>query len=330
MKSPHLSVLFNRGQIVLICILVIQFFTLTAAYAGPPYKIGLAVWTGYPDSVRGFKDGLAAAGLVEGDSLSFMLGEPGADKTLQRTVAESFKAAKVDLVYTLTTPGTTIIKEVMPPETPIVFSIVTYPADSGLIESFEYSGNNLVGPSNYVPLRHHMNLLKLILPDVSKVAIFHRKGEPNSKIQAASLTRLLKRATIEVIDQEAADIDQLRKMAQSLAGKVDAFITTTDTLMQSGGEQVLTEISLRHKIPILSSNKAGIEKGSSFGPVVDFYALGKISGTKAAQILLEGVKPDQLESEMQDPPLFLANRNSIQVLGIELSPAALARIQWTN
>ena len=57
----------------------------------------------------------------------------------------------MDLVYSLTTPGTAIVKEVLPSDTPIVFSIVTYPADAGLIESFEYSGNNLVGTSNYVP-----------------------------------------------------------------------------------------------------------------------------------------------------------------------------------
>ena len=32
------------------------------------------------------------------------------------------------------------MKKIMPHFTPIVFSIVTYPADSELIESFEYSG----------------------------------------------------------------------------------------------------------------------------------------------------------------------------------------------
>ena len=109
------------------------------------YKIGLAVWSGYPQSVQGFKDGLAIKGLVDGKNISFIQGEVGADKILQRKVANSFKEESVDLVFTLTTPGTTIIKEVMPIATPLVFSIVTYPADSGLIESFEYSGNNLVG-----------------------------------------------------------------------------------------------------------------------------------------------------------------------------------------
>ena len=80
----------------------------------------------------------------------------------------------------------------MPNFTPIVFSIVTYPDDSGLIESFEYSGNNLVGTSNYVELTNYTKLLKTILPNTKTLAIFHRKKEPNSKIQAANMIRLLK------------------------------------------------------------------------------------------------------------------------------------------
>jgi len=80
----------------------------------------------------------------------------------------------------------------VPHFTPAVFPIVTYPADSGLIESFEYSGNNLVGTSNYVELTNYIKLLKTILPNTKTLAIFHRKKEPNSKIQAANMIRLLK------------------------------------------------------------------------------------------------------------------------------------------
>ena len=266
----------------------------------------------------------------EGRNIAFLQGEAGADKALQRRAAAGFKAANVDLVYSLTTPGTSIVKEVMPPETPIVFSIVTYPADSGLIESFEYSGNNLVGTSNYVPLRHYLRLLQLVLPSARSVAIFHRQGEPNSKIQAASMIRLLRRAGIEAIDREPSSLDQVRDMALALVGKADVFMTTTDTLMQGGGEKALIEISLEHGVPILSSNKAGIEQGSSFGPVANFYTLGKMSGEKAARILRDKVAPASIQSEVQDPPLFLANRNSLKVLGIVVFEEAAGTIQWVE
>ena len=59
-----------------------------------------------------------------------------------------------------------------------------------------------------------------------------------------------------------------REMALALVDKVDVFMTTTDTLMQGGGEKLLIEISLDKKIPIISSNKNGIEAGSTLGLMI--------------------------------------------------------------
>ena len=118
------------------------------------------------------------------------------------------------------------------------------------------------------------------------------------------MIRLLNKAGLVTIDREPSTVDEVRDMATALVGKVDVFMTTTDTLMQGGGEQALTEISLRHGVPILSSNKGGIEGGSTFGPVADFYTLGKMSGEKAAQTLQENVLPAELVSELQNSPWF--------------------------
>ncbi len=311
-------------------ILIALTIILPNNVAAEKYKVGLAVWSGYSTSVQGFKDGLAENGIFEGKHVEFIQGEVGASAKLQTQVAIDFKKANVDMVYTLTTPGTKIIKEIMPAHTPLVFSIVTYPADSGLIESFDYSGNNLVGTSNYVPITYYIDMLKKLLPSAKKAAIFFRKGEPNSKIQAANLYRLLKREGIHGINVEVTSISDVTKKANKLIGKVDVFITTTDTLMQSGGEEALIKVSLSNKIPILSSNKKGIEQGSTFGVVADFYTLGKISGGMAAQILLENKTPESLQSKMQDPPTYLANRKSLNKLGISVPNSLDIQIKWTE
>ncbi len=311
--------------VIIICLLLIS-----AALQAAPYTIGLATWSGYPDSVRGFKAGLAEAGFIEGQQVNFIAGEQGADKNLQAQVAKKFLQADVDLVYSLTTPGTAVMQDVLPDSMPIVFSIVTYPADSGLIESFQYSGNNLVGTSNYVPIKHYLYLLKLIYPQVNRIAIFHRRGEPNSRIQSANLIRMFRREGIEALEMKPENLHQVKRLAEQLIGQVDAFMSTTDTLMQAGGEQALIELSLKHGIPILSSNKRGIEQGASFGPVADFYTLGFMAGQKAARILRDGTLPSKLESELQNPPLFLVNRSTINSLGIHISQEARRIITWTD
>lgn len=110
-------------------LLILSVLTNLYGLTGKVYKVGISVWTGYPTSVKGFKEAMAAGGLIEGVNVRYLYGKSGPDREKQREIVKGFKNAQVDLVYSLTTPGTTIVKEIMPSTTPIVFSIVTYPAD---------------------------------------------------------------------------------------------------------------------------------------------------------------------------------------------------------
>ncbi len=125
-------------------------------------------------------------------------------------------------------------------------------------------------------------------------------------------------------------MDEARDKALKLADQVEAFMTTTDTLMQSGGEQALIEVSLDKKIPILSSNKIGIEQGSTFGVVADFYVLGKMSGEMAVKILKENIRPERLESMIQQPPLTLINRKSLGLMGITIPKDKLQNFRYVE
>lgn len=294
------------------------------------YKVGISDWTGYPDSVKGFKNSMTKGGFVEGKNVIYIDKRSGLNPEKQRKIAQSLKEAGVDLVYSLTTPGTLIMKQIMPENTPVVFSIVTYPADAGLIESFDYSGNNLVGTSNYVDLTNYIKLLNIAVPQTRALAIFRKNKEPNSKIQAANMIRLAKRQSIYVIDVPVESVDEAHDAALKLADQVNVFMTTTDTLMQSGGEQALIEVSLAKKIPILSSNKTGIEQGSTFGVVADFYVLGEMSGEMAVRILKENIRPEQLQSKIQEPPLTLINRKSAELLGITIPKDELQNVKYVE
>ncbi len=277
-----------------------------------PFVVGISTWNSYPNSVVGFKQSLTLKGLIEGKDVIYIEKSAQADKKKQREIAEHFKAKKVDLVYSLTTPGTVIIKQVLPGTTPIVFSIVTYPADAGLIESMEYSANNLVGTSNYVPEQFFHELMDGVFPHAKSVLIFHRFGEPNSKIQAVNLKRLIKKTGADVKIISARTLDELAKKAQKAVDKLkpEVLVTTTDTLMQNGGEQVLIKIAHKKKIAILSSNKTGIEAGATLGPVADFKILGNMSGLMAVKILKESILPTHMPSKYMQPPLILVNKKA--------------------
>ncbi|QTA89126.1 ABC transporter substrate binding protein [Desulfonema magnum] len=112
----------------------------------------------------------------------------------------------------------------MPKTTPVVFSIVSFPAKVGFIKSFEHSGNNLVGTSNFVESRHFIRLLTAILPQTKTAAIFRRKNEPNSAIQKNQLARLLTEKGICFIDLPGESAEELSSKAIQYADRTDIFI----------------------------------------------------------------------------------------------------------
>lgn len=314
--SFHLRVICGLLALIAFALSTTLFASVDSSAKGDStatkrFTIGVSDWTGYPANIQGFRDGLTAAGLSE-EHVELLIRSSYGDKAIQKQIAEEFLQQRVDMVYSLTTPGTSILKATVPESLPIVYSIITYPADSGLIQSLDYSGNNLVGTSNYVPPQYYIEMLNSFLPDLKRLAVFSRLGEPNSKIQAVSIRRLLRRQSVEVIHVEVSSLEELRIESEKLLDQVDAFMTTTDTLMQSGGEDILIELSLSHKIPILSSNKSGIENGATFGPVVDFYQIGKM----AVQVLMSNKAPSAIASKLQLPPTQLVNRKSVEWIGL--------------
>jgi len=281
--------------------------------------IGIAGWNSeltYGGNIEGFKDGLAEQGYVEGKNVRFIIETPESDLEIQREIIESFVEAEVDLIYSLTTPGTLVAKEVTS-EIPIVFSIVTYPVESGIIEALESSGNNLVGTRNYIPIQRQYNQFEKLYSSTKTLAFVHRKDEPNSVIQFNEMRVVLASKGITLIDIAAVDLDDMRTQLESTINAIDSLFLACDTLINVGGEEVVIEISKKYKKPNFACLKGSIVKGALMGNVADFYTIGKISGRKAA-LILGGAKPSSLLTESLGRDHVIINIQTANDLGIDI------------
>jgi putative ABC transport system substrate-binding protein len=282
-------------------------------------KIGIARWNSdltYGDNVEGFKEGLAEMGYVEGENVKFIIKTPESDLKIQRQIIESFVAAKVDLIYSLTTPGTLVAKDVTI-KIPIVFSIVTYPVESGVIESLEGSNNNLVGTRNYITVERQYDQFEKIYAGTKILAFVHRKGEANSDAQYLEIKALLKEKGIEVIDIGAVDLKDMRAQLESVIEGVDSMFLACDTLINVGGDEIAIEISKKYKKPCFACLKGSIAKGALVGNVADFHAIGKLSGIKAG-LILKGADPSSLLTESPAEDYVIINTKTAKELGIKI------------
>jgi len=240
--------------------------------------VGIAGWGSNPEFMRnieGFKDGLAENGYVEGENVHFIIKIPETDLDAQREIIQSFIDAGVDLIFSITTPGTLVAKE-MTSEIPIVFSVNTFPVESGVIDSLESSGNNIVGTRNYIPVARQYASFGKIYPYTNTLAFVHRKGEPNSVAQHLEMKALLEKKGIKVIDIAAVDLTDMRQQLESNIDGVDTIFSACDTLTHSlGGEELIVEFSKKYKKPSFACNKEGTIRGHLMGNIADFYIIGK-------------------------------------------------------
>lgn len=312
--------------LLLLCLLTAGYFFIKTVSQKNMVKIGISDWvpdTLFEENIKGFKDALEEAGYKEGEDIQYLYQTPNANKEKQREVIKAFVEEGVDLIYTLTTPGTLVAKSITA-DIPIVFSVVTYPVEANIIGSLLSSGNNLVGTRNYVPAHRQYYFFERIYPNTKILGFVHRKGEPNSVIQYREFNEMMAKRGIAVVDIAAIDLDDMRSKISASIDQIDSLFAACDTLIQAGGEDIVIEFSKKYKKPSFSCNLDGVVKGTLIGNVTDLYTIGKMSGEKAVEIL-KGAQPQWLSTEAPLVDHIIVNTKTAKILNLNIPQDVLSK-----
>lgn len=324
--TPILIVLIGCGLVATLAIAYINFSKPKMT------TVGISRWGSNPEfdrSIEGFKEGLRLKGYIEGENIQFIEKNPEANLANQRKIIEGFIHQQVDLIFTLTTPGTSIAKELtekMQSPIPVVFSVCTYPVESNLIASLDNSANNLVGTRNYVPFAQQYYVFEQLFPDTKSLAVVRRTGESNSTNQLKEIKATIGERGITIIDIAAVDLEDVKRQLQINAANMDAIFSTCDTLTNDGGEQIIAEFGIHHKIPSFACNKEGVINGLLVGNIGDFKAIATISGKQTGQIL-DGAAPAWLKTESPRDSYIVLNSTTANLLEVNISPVFLDRVK---
>lgn len=301
--------------------LIFTYRLSTVSVSQPVLRVGISRFVplgneAYNDNIAGFKEALMEAGFVEGETIEYI--ERTADSNLetQEQIAREFLNEELDLIYSLTTPGTAALKEITA-SIPIVFSIVTYPVEAGLIDSLVSSGNNIVGTRNWVPAEEQLQNFLQLVPTTKTIGFIHRTGEINSTIQLGEMQEAAASRGVEIISVNAPDVDSLEQQLTELPSGVDALYSSCDTLVQGQAEGLIIEYAHSKELPSFSCNASGPERGDLIGTVADFRLIGKLSGQKAARIF-EGYQPLHLSTETAARSIIVINESTAARLGISI------------
>jgi putative tryptophan/tyrosine transport system substrate-binding protein len=290
------------------------------------YRIGV-LFPGGPlsETVDGLRKGLKELGFEEGKQFTLTIRDTQGDPKVAADAARTFEQDRVDLLYAITSPVIVAAKEATQ-NVPMVFSIGTDPIALGLANDFAKPGGRLTGVHYLIRdlTAKRLEILKEMLPKISRVVTFFDPATPVSKEGAALAREEAKRLGLKLVERHVNSIEELRKGLQAIkAGESDAFFYIPDPMVVSQAQLIIDTAKAR-KLPTMFQDESLVAKGGLASYGQNYQEIGRLSA-KFVYRVLNGTPPRDLRIETFDDVELVINLKTAKELGLTIAPHMLAR-----
>lgn len=290
-------------------------------------KIGVIQLAQHPaldKAYEGFKDTLIEAGVKE-ENINFK--NASGDASNCQTIAETLVNDQNDLIYAVATPALQAVAN-KTQDIPIVGSAVTNFEIAGVVESNDKPGTNVTGASDLNPVKEQMELLKQLVPNAKKIAVFYCNAEANSVYQGELAVKAAKDLGIEAIVETVADSNEIQSKAESFIGKYDAVYIPTDNLLAEY-MSTATNVFNDNGLPSIVGENGMCENGGLATLSLDYYNVGKKAGEQALAILKgESVPQDMaIVTVPASECKYYVNETVVKKLGITIPKDVAAKAE---
>ncbi len=274
-------------------------------------NIAMVLWRGETPAEIGFINGLTRE---RGSYVNVSTFDAKQDKEELKRIVDGLDKSKYDLIYAFGTTVSTLLKEKIT-DIPIVFNVVSRPVKSGIINSWESSGNNLTGLSGMAPMDSVFKTLSLIL-HIRKLGFVYNLQETNSVIQKKEIETIQYKYGFVLVDAPIENVEKIEETLMRLIdAKVDAVMFPSDSMVISNADRLISVLN-KHKIPtIVAVPQMVKEHGALLSLGADYYKLGMLAAQNALQIF-DGQKPTDIPTRTVDNLKLTANFDTAQKLGI--------------
>jgi putative ABC transport system substrate-binding protein len=276
-------------------------------------------------NLAAFREALAAAGFVEGQTVALEYCWANADLSRLPELAADLVRQKVAVIVTEGGDASAWAAKEATATIPVVFHTAADPVAAGLVASFSRPGGNLTGISLHELDGKRIELTVELLPYAKAIAVLVNPKAANTETmlrnsrEAASAKGLTLHAiTVESdteFDAAFATLDRLRP---------DAVVVVGDIMLFSGHADEVAARIARLRIPAIYSGKQFVEHGGLLSYGSYFRPMYRRKGILAAKIL-NGANPADLPVERWDQVELAIDFKTAKALGLTLPPTLLIR-----
>ena len=287
--------------------------------------LGAASASALTGQLDAFRQGLRELGYIEGKNIvvEYRYADGKVDRVPE--LAAELVGLKVDVIVTYQTPSVLALKKASA-TIPIVFAMLSFPIENGIVASFARPGGNATG---LTVLSEELNgkrleLLKEAAPKVTRIGVLSNLTNPTQpqewkEIQAAAQGLGLKLQSLGV--RSSNDFDGAFEAA--LKGRIQALLNLPEALFIVQLNRIV-EFAAKNKLPAMYSSPEFVQAGGlmSYSPIItDLWRRAASYVDK----ILKGSKPADLPVEQPMKFEFVINLKTAKQIGLTIPPNVLAR-----
>lgn len=302
--------------------------TVSAAFAATEsYTVGIGQFAehGSLDNCRtGFIEGLAEAGLVEGDNLTIIYQNAQADMGIAQQIAAQFAAKPVDLMVGIATPMAQACYNAAGDTIPTIYTAICDPVSAGFADANGKAAGEVTGTSDALPVAAQLATIRAMLPDAKAIGILYTTSEVNSLSTIEIYKSLAPDYGFEIVESGISTSSDIPLALDALLPKVDCLTNLTDNTVVSALALVLDKANAAGK-PVFGSEIEQVKLGCAAAEGLDYIALGRQTGLMAAKVLTGEAKASDMAYEVISDPSLYINSDVLARFGIVLSDDLAAR-----
>ena len=295
-----------------------------AQQPGKVYRVGVLWPAACPPAsprMEALREGLRELGYAEGQNLAIVLRcAEGAPGRLAELVAELVQL-KAAVIVTFGASATRVVQQ------RTTLPIVAMSDDllgEGLVASLGRPGGNTTGFTIIAQEldAKRLELLKEILPRVSRVAAFWDPGTGQSQVRAMEVAAKSLGVQLQVLEVRGPE-DIAGAFEAAKKGRAGALNILASPILHSH-RKIIINLAAKNRLPAIYQWRESVEAGGlmSYGPILaEMY---RRVGLLVAKIL-KGAKPADLPIEQPTKFEFVINLKTAKALGLTIPQSVLMR-----
>jgi putative tryptophan/tyrosine transport system substrate-binding protein len=277
------------------------------------------------DNLEAFCKGLSETGYVAGQNVTFAFREAKDNLALLPELARDLARHRVDVILAPGNGAAAAAAKAATATIPIVFSNAGNPIGSGLVTSLSHPGGNITGVADFgIELSaKRLELLKLLVPAVSKVAFLVARKQPQAEREIANARGSAGSLGIDIVAEWVSTVENIDAAFATFAQeRVDAVCLVTHVLFFGHRERVVG-LAARYRLPTVYPFIQYTQSGGlmSYGSSVmeRAYQAGLYVG-----LILNGQKPGDLPVRRLTKFELAINMTAAKALGLTVPARFLA------